>query len=393
MERSDSLIKLVSFIVFLAMVIYAGYAAFSSGSDKLRTVVAAPMELKESVETTGWCVRDETVTVSPQGGATLRVSEGQKVAAGAQLAITYSTGSDLRRAEEIRELTVQLNQLREISEGRNGAQSAEESVLKLADAASRRDLGDLDAITLDIEAYLFETAELSAAGAYQRIQSIEDRISNLRISSGGNGSVTAPKAGTFSAEVDGFEYVKPSDITGKLTPSAVTELFSNPQRVAAGSFGKIISGYKWYYVTIMDYSDATRLMGRTSVNVEFSKSYSGTVNMKIVGVGQEQNGKSAVVLSSSENIGDVSAVREMTGEIIFTASSGIRVPREALHLNENGETVVYILRGLQAREVRVEIQGEDGDWYMVTADAAGLREGNEIITRAANLYDGAVVGE
>lgn len=389
MERSNALINVVIIFVFLAMLAYGAASFLGNRSEQLQTVTALPMELRESVESAGWCVREETLVVSPLGGASLRVAEGEKVSSGAQLALTYDSGSDLSRAEEIRELSLELAQLEELSAGRKGASSAEESVILLADAVSRHELSNLDAIALDVQAYVFGTLSQEADYAAQ-IETLRQRIDNLRIASGGTSAVYSPCAGTFSASVDGFTAVSPADIAGKLTPSAATALFRQPSPVPTGAFGKVVSGFTWYYVTILPYRDASRLLGKNSITVNFSRSYAASLSMKVVSVGPEEDGKAVVVLSSDRAIAEVAALREMTAELVFSASSGIRVPREAVHL-VNGQTVVYILKGLQASETPVTIDGEEGDYYMVTGGAEGLREGMEIIIRAANLQDEAVV--
>jgi hypothetical protein len=130
------------------------------------------------------------------------------------------------------------------------------------------------------------------------------------------------------------------------------------------------------------------------VNVAFSKTYSNTISMKVEKVGAvDSDGNCVVLLSSTKYIQDVVSIRDMTGEIVLSATTGVQVPREGMHIDDDGQTYVYILKGLRAERVDVNILGESGDFYMVEATSSGLRSGDEIITQASNLYDGAVVAK
>lgn len=391
LERSDSLIKFISVIVFLAVAFYIGYSFLANRNDVLRTVTATDIEMRDSIMTEGWAVRDEKTVASAAGNASVTASEGEKVAAGAQIAISYNNASSLERAEEIRELTLQLSKLRELQSSKSEQRSAKDSVMALSGAVHSGDLSNLDSILLDLGVYVTGGTDLSADNLDGTIAAMEARLNALLNSGAGTGAVTAPVSGTFSAAVDGYENVTPSVLTQKLTPDDAAALFANPERVPQGTVGKIVRGIKWYYVTVMPADAATRLSGYNNISVEFSRSYSGTVTMKVENIGMSEGGRCVVVLSCSKYIQDVTAVRGMTAEIIFRASSGIRVPKEAVHLDEDGGTFVYILRGMQAERVDVTILGEEDEYYMAESVGGSLREGDEIITRAANLYDGAVV--
>ena len=114
--------------------------------------------------------------------------------------------------------------------------------------------------------------------------------------------------------------------------------------------------------------------------------------MKVESIGEPANDQCTVVFSTTKYIGEVAAVRELTGRIVFSDVQGIRVPKSAMHLNENGQSYLYVLAGVQAQSAVVDIIGETGDYYIVREDrGSGIREGSEIITKAKDLYDGKVV--
>lgn len=391
MERSDSLIKLVTVIVFITIVFYIGYSLLADRSDVLRTTSVTAMELRESISTEGWAVREEQTVSVADGSASVTASEGEKVAAGAQIAISYSSASSLEYAEEIRELTIQLEKLKEIQSSGSENRSARDSVMALSAAVHEGDLSSLDEILLDLSVYVTGGTDITDDNLDSAIALTEARLEAIENSYSGTDAITAPTAGTFSAAVDGFESITPDTLSEKLTPADVEEMFANPSAVRAGTFGKIVKGIRWYYVTVVPSEWATRLSDCNTITVEFSKTYSNTVTMDVESVGIPEDGQCVVVLSCSKYLQDVTAVRNMTAEIIFKASSGVRVPKEAVHLDDDGNTYIYLLRGMQAESVKVTILGEEDDYYMVSSDSGSVRVGDEVITKAANLYDGAVV--
>ena len=390
MERSGRTIKIATAIIFIALAVYIIAGVITGGQNSLRTVTVTGMSMNDSVMTEGWCVRDEEYMLSPEGGATVTIDEGAKIARGEAVAISYNSQSDLKRAEEIRSLTVRIGLLEASKTVKNPTEAAKEGVRTVAHMASTGDLSDLDTALYDLDLYLFGDGEVDTASVDAEINEAKLRIQGLQSKAGGRGIIYAEKSGTFSSNTDGLEGITPDMLTGALTPSEVRDMFTRPERVPDSAFGKISRGIRWYYVTLVDSKWASRLTGIGKITVKFTRSYSDTVDMTVQSIGQAEDGKCVLVLSSDRYLQAVAGVRELIGEIILSNESGVRVPKEAVHLNDNGEPIVYVIKKLQASEVKVTILGEEGSWYMVDGGSA-LRPGNEVITRAPNLYDGAVV--
>lgn len=83
--------------------------------------------------------------------------------------------------------------------------------------------------------------------------------------------------------------------------------------------------------------------------------------------------------------------------MIFRSSQGIRIPKEALRVNEDGEKGVYVVVSQKARFRPVSILAEDETSYLVQAapkneeDTRILRAGDEIVLASEELFDGKVV--
>jgi hypothetical protein len=88
-------------------------------------------------------------------------------------------------------------------------------------------------------------------------------------------------------------------------------------------------------------------------------------------------------------------MRQLSAEVVISDVAGIRVPREAIRLDDDGATYIFLQSGVRAERVNVEILYEFADGYLLRDGAetgAPLRSGSTIIVKANNLYDGKVVG-
>jgi hypothetical protein len=178
-----------------------------------------------------------------------------------------------------------------------------------------------------------------------------------------------------------------------ILPSALEELFAEPPG-EPGS-GKLITEFKWYYAGIMNADEAARLRVGREIPLQFSGAYYAQVPMIVESVGRREGDTCVVQFTSDRGIHDIAPLRYLNAEIVFGIVSGIRVPKEAIHLGDDGTTFIYLQTGVRAEHVDVEILLEVGDSYLVRdglESGTPLREGATIIVKANNLYHGNIVG-
>ncbi len=404
MQRSDFFIKLISIIILAAMVLYVGLRALDSLRQPIQTVEVSRATVETGSSVSGWAVREENVVYGGGSTVSVQVDDGQRVSAGGLLAMEYSGTSAMERATRLRELKLRLQRLESIREGTTNNQAgAWTSLIALSRAVNSRDLTELDSIELDVETYIHTGG--GTAAAESEIASIRSEISQLEYQGGSDTrTITAGEAGIFSSVVDGFESVSSADLEG-LSPSGLRSLFAQPEEVSPAALGKLVTDITWYYATVMREADAQRLRSvvgdedtgaissEKEITVAFTRTYKATLSMKVESIGQAEDGKCVVVFSCRRGLEDAVGERALTAEVVFESRTGLRIPYEALH-DEDGETVVYIVTGLQAERVPVEVLGEY-DGYVLVRDGAEtgghLRQGSELIVRGKDLYDGKVV--
>ena len=81
--------------------------------------------------------------------------------------------------------------------------------------------------------------------------------------------------------------------------------------------------------------------------------------------------------------------------VIFESYSGIRIPAQAVQTDpETESTYVWCVTAMQLERKDVTVIYEDEDFAIVARDSAAdaLREGNTVVVRGHELYEGKVMG-
>ena len=241
----------------------------------------------------------------------------------------------------------------------------------------------LDEIALNVETSIF-AVETDITVLQNRLEELEGRSAGAR-------TIIAQVSGTFSHVVDGFEHITP-DMIYDMTPTDMSAQFTTPL-IAQGT-GKLITDFKWYYAALMDYEDASQLSAGQVKSVQFFGTYNAEVDMLVERIGRREDGLCVVLFSSDRGIHDVAPLRAIRADVVYGIVTGIRVPREAIHLDDDNNTFIYLQTSGYAERVDVEILRETGDSYLVRDGAetgTPLRVDSIIIVKANNLYHGKVV--
>jgi len=386
MKRSDFFIRLTTGVLFIAVACYVGIKIYSSVMNTYVTTVAISYDFEETFSAQGYIIRSEIVITDGGDAVMPTVSDGVRVAAGRAVAVEYTNREALETASEIHELRMRISKLE--ASGEVVEDMRRNSVIALSAAVHRSDLSMLDELSLDIESYIFTSASETAA----QLPALLARLEMLERSSTGVRTVYAPASGVFTHVIDGFEHIRPGDLT-EISPEELTDMFSSPS-VAHGA-GRLVTDFRWYYAVIMDGEDAVRLPLGRPITVQFSGAYNESSQMLVESIGRREEGLCVVLFSSDRSVHDIVSLRGIRADIVFSVVSGIRVPKEAIRLDDDGTVFVYLQTGVRAERVDVEILHEAGDSYIVRDGAATgspLRSGTTIIVRANGLFDGKIVG-
>ena len=387
-------LKLVCYLAFAALVVWLVIYGIQAMDKPYRTVPVTSCSYRETEPLTGIVAREETVLYSVYHVVHIDTEEGQRVAAHGTVAQAFASPEDLVRAGRLKELEREAEELGALVEAaslENSQQTDAElqsEIRSLRQAVRDRDFDDV--------AERMQLLHTRAFAAFSPTARIEERLAECnaeirKLQEQGTeyaALIPATVSGLFSTTVDGWETLN-SEALLHIEPDELRSLLSEERSEPTYSLGKLVSGTRWYYAALMDAEEADRLRSRTSVQVIFGKYYGEKLTMKLEWLSAASDGMRTVVLSCGEVLGEMLTARKQEAELVLKEQSGLRIPRRSLHVDEKGESCVYVRTGLQAERKQVRILQDHGDYYMVESDT--LRVGDEVIVSGKNLYAGKVV--
>ena len=402
MKQGKFYTKLILWIFLAAVLCYFGYAIFSAVYAPLTTVTAIEYEAGNGSYTTGYVVREETVVRSTYGITALVVSEGEKVSRGQVLATGYRDESAQARQEELEELEQQEKQLTYASS--YSADTADQAVLdseisaQLIDMSQYLARGDMNSVsdrTAALKGLIIRrmSTEAENAALDQQIADLRAQIAALQSDADYDTTVVAAgQSGYFSGTVDGYESVLTVDSLQTMTAQELESL--EPREVPDDAVGKLITDNTWYYVTVVPADQLAGVKTGDTAPVTFASQFYESIPMTVERLGQEEQGGRLLVLSCDKYIQNATLLRQQSADIVFSTYAGLRVPKEAIRVNENGSVGVYVLEGSNAVWKSVNILHDNGETYVVELNKSSVNNlwpGDEIIVTGRDLYDGKVV--
>ena len=403
MEHQPVGTKVLTAVICLAVLAYFGIQTYRYCADPLTTTVAYTYEMEETSPANGYVVRDEQVLSGGADGLMkLSRNEGEKVSKDGQIAVIYKDKASLNRQNQIDKLETRIDQLRYAATA--SADSAatlkldnqiEQDIYAVRKAVTADSLDSADESVERLRALVLKRDYSYSGGkAESKIEELQAELTALRSKAASSTRVvTAPVSGTYSAVADGYEKTLTPAMLENLTPS----FLSNVKRDSSVSspLGKLILGDVWYYAATMNSADAKSLSSGSHVTLRFSKGTDRDLVAVVQSVSSKENDRVAVVFASRQYLSKVTLLRQQSADVIRKSISGIRVPADAIRLNKKNVSGLYCVVGVTARFKPVKVLYSSGDFVLVKAASQGtrdqLRNGDQVIITAKNLYDGKIV--
>lgn len=404
-NKSSVFSRLAMPLIIAAIVVYLICSAWMGMRDPFEFTVAYTDTMETSVDTAGWVVRSEVAVTGGEGMVQLKREEGEKVGKGQELAVVYQDESYVEKQEELLKTQSELSALQYATydQSPSGVILDDQMLTAMTDLRTAASSGNYTSLSEQTETYRklvlrreFLVSSEATAEMTQAANDLQAKYDQLQAGQAQATTVTAPSSGLFSSYVDGYEsLLTPDDLEG-LSPKDLAAFSQLTPQTDTNCLGKLVTNAAWYYAITVP----GEVIGRFSVggNVDvFFDSLSQTFPMEVDSVGEVQQGQAVVILRSTQNDTQAEDLRQESGRVIFYSSEGIRVPKEALRINEDGERGVYVVVSQKARFRPVSILAEDETSYLVKAapineeDSRILKEGDEIVLAAEELTDGKVV--
>ena len=405
MKQGRSYFTVIVWILLAAIAAYFVYNVASSLYAPLMTATVTQYEAGAGYYASGFVVRAEEVVTSEYDTTVLACAEGAHVAANDVVATGYRSDDAKTRKTRMDELTGQIEQLQYAWSAASSVydQAALDSSIAHIESAEGVRVG-LEAGVDTIEHGADLTPELKglvlrrtsdaadSASLQLRIDDLQAELATLESQAAGDTSdIRAGTAGTFSAAVDGYEYVLTPDRLMEMTVAQFQSV--EPDETDANAIGRLITSAIWYYACVVPANELSGVEEGDKATLTFARDYYQPVSMRVARLSGNEAGSRLLILSSDQALQNVTLLRQQSAEIVFASYSGLRVPKSAVRV-ENGQTGVYILEGTLAKWKPITILHDTGESYVAALDTSStdnLWPGDELIINAKNLYDGKVV--
>ena len=409
MKSTSLSTKLITILLLLAVAAYFGVQGYQYATDPETTAIVYRYRSEQSIAVRGYVVRTEQIVDCGETLIELKHSEGERVGAGDTVATVYRSADALKATQELETLRAQAEQLTYARSAANDAETAlkldsdiREQIIAVRAAfesgsySALDTLGDKLRTTVLKREYAYSGSEDLSA----RLDELNAQISALSAAvSGGTTRITAPVSGAYSAVADGYESVLTPEALETMRPSALAAV--TPQSVST-TVGKLCEGNRWYFAANVNEADAAAFKEGQRLTLRMASGVDFDLPVTVMRVSAAENGKCLIVTESDQYLSYVTLLREQNAELILEEYEGLRIPKNALRVDENGESGVYCRVGRVAyfKPVRIVYQGSDyclvepGE-LSVTAESQialfTLRANDEVIISAGELYNGKVV--
>lgn len=423
MKQGTILNKIVMVLFLFAILAYFAGAAWKGLRDPYPTVQAYAYAVDDTLEATGYLVRQEQVLSGSGGIVRLLPSEGEKVAVGTTVALLYADEEALERSQRLETLETEAEQLSaaisaagDTGQGETG-QRVTGAMVELHAAVEKGDFTHLESQVSAFKSAVYQQAQRygNAGDLAAALSAAQTEIAALRSQTAqSTGRVAVTESGIFSGQVDGYEYILTPELLEGLTPSDLDTLEGQALPVNGGQLCRLITDATWYFVCPLGETQARRLAEGSVVTVRFSRDWSGDVDMTVERIGTPENGRVAVILSSRRFLSDITLLRRQTVELVFNSTQGIRVPTGAVRVEterqtdrETGEekdvsiTCVYVQVGIVAERKPVTVLAQGEDYYIVaplvepdardTEAKKALRAGDQVVIAGEKIWDGMIL--
>lgn len=372
----------------------------------VEVVRASQITMDDAISATGYFIREEKVVkVDDATTSEYNYSDGDKVAKNAALVTIYKNEESLQQSQQLEDVKEQISQLESLQENSyvtNTSQIDQKITSEINSIGDAVDSGAYDRLSSHIHqlrAYALQSGSMNGdmSDISSRLKKLKSTQNSLESKLKNQTSTISSKySGYFSQTVDGYENIFTLDCIDDLTVSALDRLAAKSASTGDASNCKIISEYSWYYATTLSEADASRLKENQQVTLRFSQP-SDNVQATVYAIRPDTDSESGKVLAlfrSYDMNSDLVSKRKEVGSIVLASYTGLKVPTDAIHMNDNGEVGVYIENNNISSFKVIDPIYKGSEYYIVKQGVIGddsLVVNDKIIRRAKDIEDKKVV--
>lgn len=401
-------VRLLLLLLSGLILFYLVYQVYMIMYPAYKTEIALAQTISDSVAVEGFVVRNELIIDSRADGIiNYLVDDGDKVAAGAQVAEIYATADAAANALRLELLQQSLEVLSKAADlGRTSGSNLNYVMSQISEKTgefsgriSVNDLSDLasyrDELTELLNSYeMAAGGEIDFTGAVNELQSqIAQYSSADHLPSA---TVSTPQTGYFISSVDGFESRADAETVYQLTAAQLQELLAEAQAIQLDDTRcKVVAEYTWLYAALVPKDSVESFTTGRTYQMNFDYAQVSDVPVTVRQINYTSGEEYGVVLFECPYLNaPIAKLRCEKATVSFTEYDGIVVDRSALRLLD-GEEGVYIKYGSSVAFRKIDKLFETDEFVLSRpgeSDGEYLALYDEIIVEGKDLYVGKELG-
>ena len=407
-RERQSMLTMRVVIIILSLFAFAYFALniYESMHNPVKTVEAVYGSSEDLIPLSGWFVRDEELLKQENGVMEVLTQEGGRVGKGQVIAEVYDSEQTLENKRILSKLNSQISQLEDavnsssdVTNSKAIEESLLENILTLEDSVFNQNFLNLETETSNVRALVFkwDYAFADKEEAKQMLEQLKAQRDQLESGTSQSAyGIRVQSSGTYSSMVDGYETILTPDVLENLTPEQVASWDEMEHDFDSGEYiGKLVRGFVWYYIAPIDYELVKTYETGDTVSFRLTSENMEPFNVEIESIGEpNEEGKCVIVFRSNSFMSNTTALRRENIDLITDTYDGIKIPKESVRMDEDGNTGVYGLMGLQARWRQVEIVYEADTYYLseyMPNDTSYVRAGDQVLVSSKDMYDGKII--
>jgi hypothetical protein len=342
--------KVLSFLLLICVTASLLSIIFHMNDEEYKTETAIYAEADDSLTFKAVYVRnEETINYSGSGVVSYAVSDGGKLGKGSVIADIYADESQIDSKQKLDSLNSQLDILKKIQNPGTIESAQPANLAALIDERYKsiingREKGNLDGISDDRDELLvllstYQLVTDADVDFNKRIADLNSEISQLKSTETVPlDSIVSDRSAYFVSYADGYEDQLTMDKLSSITPDIINSVKDSGPVESDGVIGKLIDGYEWYTVGLIDNRDAQFSVDE-SVKLKF-QSTSDIVDGTVFDIRDTKlPGQSIVIVKCDELTYDLVQHRTERVEMIKGEYEGIKISRKAIRFKDIEETV------------------------------------------------------
>lgn len=403
-KKKMNAVYIVAGVIFI---IFFLYQVFKINYQPVKTQVALSKTVASTAVTDAFVVRDEyPIEASVTGTLVPLVEDGKRVASQDDVAVVFTSDDAAKAYNEMKAVKEEIEYFSSL-QNKVGVQTADitpldERIYSACEAysvaISKGNISSYEAYENNIRDAM-TSRQLSTGTIIDpsaKLGELNAKLAQLQGANIGYNTIKAPHPGYYISVADGYESTVDYKNVMSMTTSQISDLFdsSKTQKGNVDNYmGKLVDGFNWYLLCVVNYEDAVKLSIGSKAKVEFTMTTAEPINAVVATICDTADGKTGVILKCNLMSTQYASLRTEQIRITFDEHTGFQVPNKAIR-EVDGQKGVFVLNGNIVKFKKINIDYSDSE--MSICNNPNNENGfvelyDNIIVEGTDLYDGKIL--